>query len=78
MLEKVLDASVDLIFADPPYNIGKNFNGRRDKWPSEAVSQGFLPAILNEIVKQSKVEFNYSEEMEAEAEEDEESGFPSE
>ena len=29
------DASVDLIFADPPYNIGKNFNGRRDKWPSD-------------------------------------------
>ena len=31
----VADASVDLIFADPPYNIGKNFNGRRDKWPSD-------------------------------------------
>jgi adenine-specific DNA-methyltransferase len=24
------DESVDLIFADPPYNIGKNFNGRID------------------------------------------------
>ena len=31
----VADTSVDLIFADPPYNIGKNFNGRRDKWPSD-------------------------------------------
>lgn len=29
------DASVDLIFADPPYNIGKDFNGRKDKWHSE-------------------------------------------
>jgi site-specific DNA-methyltransferase (adenine-specific) len=29
------DGSVDLIFADPPYNIGKNFNGRRDKWESD-------------------------------------------
>jgi len=29
------DSSVDLIFADPPYNIGKNFNGRLDKWPSD-------------------------------------------
>jgi adenine-specific DNA-methyltransferase len=29
------DSTVDLIFADPPYNIGKNFNGRMDKWPSE-------------------------------------------
>ena len=24
-----------MIFVDPPYNIGKNFNGLRDKWPSE-------------------------------------------
>ncbi len=29
------DASIDLIFADPPYNIGKNFNGRKDQWASE-------------------------------------------
>lgn len=29
------DKSVDLIFADPPYNIGKNFNGWKDRWPSE-------------------------------------------
>ncbi|MFC1548031.1 adenine-specific DNA-methyltransferase [Candidatus Neomarinimicrobiota bacterium] len=28
------DSSVDLIFADPPYNIGKAFNGRREKWKS--------------------------------------------
>lgn len=32
--EAVLPASVDLIFCDPPYNIGKNFNGRKDKWES--------------------------------------------
>ncbi len=32
---EVPDGSVDLIFADPPYNIGKNFNGRKDKWSSE-------------------------------------------
>jgi adenine-specific DNA-methyltransferase len=36
VLEKnVADSSVDLIFADPPYNIGKNFNGRLDRWPSD-------------------------------------------
>ncbi len=29
------DQSIDLIFADPPYNIGKDFNGRKDKWESE-------------------------------------------
>jgi len=29
------DGSVDLIFADPPYNIGKKFSNFVDKWPSE-------------------------------------------
>ncbi len=29
------DSSIDLIFADPPYNIGKDFNGRKDKWDSD-------------------------------------------
>lgn len=32
---EVKDNSVDLIFADPPYNIGKNFNGHKDKWDSD-------------------------------------------
>ena len=31
----IQNASIDLIFADPPYNIGKNFNGRKDKWISD-------------------------------------------
>ena len=34
-LFSIPDNSVDLIFADPPYNIGKNFNGRLDRWPSD-------------------------------------------
>lgn len=29
------DESVDLVFADPPYNIGKPFGGFGDKWPSD-------------------------------------------
>ena len=33
--EVIPTASVDLIFADPPYNIGKNFDGFHDKWKSE-------------------------------------------
>lgn len=33
--EKIPNNSVDLIFADPPYNIGKSFNGRKDRWPSD-------------------------------------------
>lgn len=36
---QVSDASVDLIFADPPYNIGKNFNGHKDKWKDD---EGYL------------------------------------
>lgn len=32
---QIQNNSVDLIFADPPYNIGKNFNGMKDKWKSE-------------------------------------------
>ena len=31
----VPDDSIDLIFADPPYNIGKNFNGLKDKWATD-------------------------------------------
>lgn len=34
-LKTLPDNSVDLIFADPPYNIGKNFNGSIEKWKTE-------------------------------------------
>jgi site-specific DNA-methyltransferase (adenine-specific) len=27
--------SVDLVFIDPPYNIGKDFNGRKDQWKTD-------------------------------------------
>ena len=32
---EIPDNSIDLIFADPPYNIGKDFNGFKDKWEFE-------------------------------------------
>ena len=32
---EVCDNSTDLIFVDPPYNIGKNFNGHKDKWVTD-------------------------------------------
>ncbi|MDR0982980.1 MAG: adenine-specific DNA-methyltransferase [Culturomica sp.] len=32
---EILNNSVDLIFVDPPYNIGKNFNGHKDKWATD-------------------------------------------
>lgn len=31
----ILDNSVALIFVDPPYNIGKDFNGLKDKWDTD-------------------------------------------
>ena len=34
-LKMLPDNSIDLIFADTPYNIGKNFNGKIEKWETE-------------------------------------------
>lgn len=33
--DKIADKSIDLIFVDPPYNIGKDFNGRKDRWEND-------------------------------------------
>ena len=33
--QSIPDKSIDLIFADPPYNIGKQFGQFYDRWPSE-------------------------------------------
>lgn len=33
--ETVAPNSIDLIFADPPYNIGKTFGDFEDRWPSD-------------------------------------------
>ena len=32
---EIPDGSIDLVFADPPYNIGKQFGDLQDKWPSD-------------------------------------------
>jgi len=34
-LDQISDESIDLVFADPPYNIGKVFAQFKDSWPSE-------------------------------------------
>lgn len=31
----ISDESIDLVFADPPYNIGKTFGDFEDRWPSD-------------------------------------------
>lgn len=35
VLRSLPRSSIDLIFADPPYNIGKKYVNFQDKWPSE-------------------------------------------
>lgn len=35
MLSSLEDGSIDLLFADPPYNIGKSFGKCKDRWNSE-------------------------------------------
>ena len=34
-LNHIPDGSIDLIFVDPPYNIGKDFNTTKDKWKTD-------------------------------------------
>ena len=34
VLDKIQDKSCKLVFADPPYNMGKNFGNNKDKWPT--------------------------------------------
>jgi site-specific DNA-methyltransferase (adenine-specific) len=34
--QEISDESIDLIFVDPPYNIGKKFSTFHDKWTSDA------------------------------------------
>ncbi|MCL4551848.1 MAG: adenine-specific DNA-methyltransferase, partial [Bacteroidetes bacterium] len=36
LTREVKDSSADLIFIDPPYNIGKNFNGHKDRWENDS------------------------------------------
>ncbi len=52
--EAIMDGSVDLIFTDPPYNIGKNFNGLRDKWPSEGAYLAWFESWLDLSLRKLK------------------------
>ena len=52
--KEIADNSIDLIFADPPYNIGKNFNGRKDKWKSDKNYLDWCYQWLNLCIKKLK------------------------
>lgn len=51
---EIPDNSVDLIFIDPPYNIGKNFAGFQDRWSSDAEYVKWCYRWLDECVKKLK------------------------
>ena len=51
---QVADGSVDLLFADPPYNIGKNFNGHIEKWTTEEAYLEWCYEWLDLCIKKLK------------------------
>lgn len=44
-------ASVDLIFVDPPYNIGKKFADFEDRWPSDAEYAEWAYQWIDECIR---------------------------
>ena len=46
---KIEDKSIDLIFVDPPYNIGKDFNGRKDKWNTDLFADHATVRVFNRL-----------------------------
>ena len=45
------DSSVDLIFADPPYNIGKKFSNFKDRWPSISDYADWAYSWIDECIR---------------------------
>lgn len=54
LAENVEDESVDLIFADPPYNIGKQFGKFTDKWPSDESYADWCKIWIDLCIKKLK------------------------
>jgi site-specific DNA-methyltransferase (adenine-specific) len=53
-LKEIPDNSVDLIFADPPYNIGKSFNGHKEKWSTDEEYLNWCYKWLDLCIKKLK------------------------
>jgi adenine-specific DNA-methyltransferase len=51
---QVAEASVDLIFVDPPYNIGKKFANFHDKWPSDSAYADWCYQWIDICIKKLK------------------------
>jgi len=54
VLPSIADESVDLIFADPPYNIGKKFGTFDDSWPSDDAYADWCFAWLEPCLRKLK------------------------
>jgi site-specific DNA-methyltransferase (adenine-specific) len=48
---EIPDESVDLVFVDPPYNIGKKFSNFHDKWPSDAKYARWAYQWIDECIR---------------------------
>jgi len=51
VLPQIPTGSVDLIFADPPYNIGKRFAEFRDVWPNDREYAKWCYGWLEECIR---------------------------
>lgn len=51
VLKSIKDNSIDLIFADPPYNIGKDFGNNSDKWDSVTKYLEWCQQWINECIR---------------------------
>lgn len=51
MKNEIPDGSVDLVFVDPPYNIGKKFADFHDKWPSDAEYAKWAYEWIDECIR---------------------------
>ena len=54
VLSSVPDESIDLIFADPPYNIGKKFGEFKDCWPSDSAYAEWCYEWLDACIRKLK------------------------
>lgn len=48
---EISDESIDLIFVDPPYNIGKKFSNFHDKWSSDIDYIKWIYQLIDECVR---------------------------
>lgn len=53
-LESIPDESVDLVFADPPYNIGKKFGNFIDRWSSDEEYSKWCEQWLEKVITKLK------------------------